>query len=136
MHLLFLSLFLALLTIPSYTLAQEFVSLTGLPGLQGIGGAETLPAFFNALYRICVGAAATLAVIQIIRAGIKWMAAGDNVGATKEARSLIVNAIFGLLLVLSPAIVFGVIDPRILDLRLDAESLQLGEASFGSGVEQ
>jgi len=105
-----------------------FVPLTGIPGLTDISSAESLSDFLNVLYRLCIGAAATLAVIQIIRAGFMWMR-GDSVTGTKEARNLIQMSVFGLILVLSPVIVFGIIDPRILNLSLDTSSLEVGDPS-------
>ena len=50
----------------------------------------------------------------------------------EKARSIIRDSVFGLILVLSPAIVFGIIDPRILDLNLDFSPLQVGEVGPGT----
>jgi hypothetical protein len=122
-------LLLAILLLPALAFGQEdvvFAPLTGLPGLNDVSSADTIAGFLNVLYRLCVGAAATLAVIQIIRAGFLWMK-GDSVTGSKEARDLIKMALFGLLLVLSPAIIFGVIDPRILSLSLNTDALKLEE---------
>lgn len=117
---LFTSLFvLALLLVAPHALASEgFQPLTQIPVFNAIADASTLPAFLNNLYKLCIGAAAVLAALQIMRGGLSYMM-GDSITEKKEARSLIVMSVVGLILVLSPAIVFGIIDPRILDLDIN-----------------
>ena len=77
--------------------------LTNLPVFNGLTTAPSLPAFFNQLYKYCVGIAAVLAFLQIIRAGVMYMG-GDSVTETKQARALIGTSILGLVLVLSPVV--------------------------------
>jgi|GEM_PF-6952864 len=109
---------------PLISVAQEFVPLTNLPGIKEVGNEESLPVFFNSLYKLCIGAAAVIAILQIMRAGTYFMFNKGSVAHNEKGKSLIMNAILGLLLVLSPAIVFGIINPDILDLRLDFSKLQ------------
>lgn len=119
-----------LLALPSVAFAQDtltFIPLTSIPGIGDIAASGSLSGFLNTLYRICVGAAAVLAAVQIVRAGITQMTS-DSVTLKKEARQMIQMALFGLLLVLSPTIVFGVIDPRILNLDIGADSLSFTPA--------
>lgn len=108
-------------TLPLFALAAAdspaFVSLTNIPALQGAGNADTLPTFVNSLYKIALGLGAVLAVLQIIRAGIMYMG-GDSVTEKKEAKSLIALSIGGLILILSPVVVFSIINPSILDLKI------------------
>ncbi|GEM_PF-2462234 len=105
--------------------AQEnvgFIPLTDLPGLRDVANSSTIPAFLNNIYKLCIGAAAVLAVLQIMRGGITYMM-GDSITEKKEARGLILMSVVGLLLVLSPVIVFGLIDKRILNLQINFGSL-------------
>lgn len=124
-------LLLALLALPLLALAQAapapFVPLTNLPGITEAGTAASLPNFLNNLYRLCIGAAAVIAVIQIMRAGAYFMFNKGSITQNQQAKELIQNSILGLLLVLSPAIVFGIINPDILDLKLDISNLELGD---------
>jgi hypothetical protein len=119
--------------------SATFVPLTNLPifCMNGVSGGNTcspitsapgLAAFFNALYKYCVGAAAVIAVIQIMRAGIMYMG-GDSVSEVSQARQLISTAILGLVLVLSPVIVFSIIDPRILNLNIGSDFSCLGTST-------
>lgn len=112
------------LAVPLLAAAQEFTPLTNLPGIEGIADQETLPEFLNNLYRLCIGAAAVIAVLQIMRAGAYFMFNKGSVAHNEQAKSLIANSVLGLLLVLSPAIVFGIINPDILELNLDVSELQ------------
>lgn len=125
-----------LLTLPLAVSAEDlvFTPLTSIPGIESIASTDSLTVFLNALYRICVGAAAVLAVIQITRAGAMYMLP-DSFTEKKEARHLISVSIFGLILVLAPTIVFSIIDPRILSLRIGVEGLgfeEAGEFNFTS----
>lgn len=103
---------------------DQFVSLTNLPGLPETVNASTLPGFFNQLYKLCIGAAAVIAVLQIMRAGFKFMTTKGSFTGNEEAKGYISNAVIGLVLVLSPVIVFGVINPDILKLNLDVSGLK------------
>jgi hypothetical protein len=100
--------------------SATFVPLTNLPVFQNLNTAPDLGKFLNAIYKYCVGAAAVLAVLQIMRAGIMYMG-GDSVTEVKQARQLISTAILGLVLVLSPVIVFSLIDKRILTLNIGSD---------------
>ncbi len=102
-----------------------FVSLTKIPVFQDAGNSAQLPTFLNNIYKICIGLAAVLAVLQIVRAGLLFMLEGGNFVEKKEARQLITQSIVGLLLVLSPVIVFSIINPKILSLTIDTTGLQV-----------
>lgn len=122
----FLLLSFVLLT-PLFALAAEagqFVPLTSLPGLAEGGNAATMTVFLNSLYKICIGAAAAIAVLQIIRAGILFMTNKGSISENEQARSLVQGAVLGLLLVLSPVIVFTIINPKILTLDFGVAALK------------
>ncbi len=104
-----------------------FVPLTGLPGVQSVSETNSISNFLNSLYRICIGLAAVLAVIQITRAGMVYMLQ-DSFTEKKEAKHLIQMSLLGLLLVLTPTIVFSIIDPRILNLDINAGGLAFEKA--------
>lgn len=117
----------AILAAPLLAFAQAddgFVPLTNLPGLSQTISSDTLPDLLNQIYRLCIGAAAVIAVLQIMRAGAYFMFNKGSVAHNEKAKSLIQNSVLGLLLVLSPAIVFGIINRDILNLRLDFTELQ------------
>jgi hypothetical protein len=104
--------------------SDSFTPLTNLPGITTTANSDTLPALFNNLYKLCIGAAAVIAILQIMRAGTYFFFNKGSVAHNEKAKGLISNSVLGLLLVLSPAIVFGIINPDILKLNLDISRLK------------
>jgi hypothetical protein len=100
---------------------NTFVTLTQIPGLTTIAQAGDLPGLFNELYKICIGVSATLAFLIIIWAGVMYMG-GDSVTETKRAKEMIANALLGLVVVLSPYIVFSIVNPNILKFNINFSS--------------
>lgn len=118
-----------------YALAQEFVPLAGIPGLtQGVdttsGG---LAVFFNNLYKYLIGIAAILTIIVIIYEGIKIATNQGNVSMLMDGKSRIWQAILGLVLVLSPVLVFSIINPSILNLSLNLPVLDTATKTENNG---
>lgn len=110
--------------------AQGFVPLTVIPGLTNIqpdvGG---LASFFNNLYKYLIGLAAVLAIIEIIWGGLQISTQKESVGAHSEGKERITQAIFGLVLVLSPVLVFSIINPSILNLSINLPPLDTRSGS-------
>lgn len=113
-----------------HVFAEGFVPLAPIPGLTdnatvgSVIGPDTLANFFNNLYKYLIGVAATLAVIEIIWGGLLYSTT-DSVGNKEEGKEKIRMAIFGLVLVLSPALVFSIINPSILNLSLNLPPIKL-----------
>ncbi len=120
------SLFFLFLGLVPHALAQQsFVPLAPIPGLTDIQPTEgELASFFNNLYKYLIGLAATLAVIEIIWGGLE-ISTQDSISKQSEGKKRIQEAITGLVLVLSPALVFSIINPSILDLSLNLPKLDL-----------
>lgn len=131
-------LLLSLIALPLFALAQEntgFIPLTNTPFIEQAGNAVDLENMLNQLYRLCIGIAAVVAVLQIMRAGIMYMG-GDSITEKKEAKNLIALSIGGLILVLSPVIVFSVINPEILSLKIGGiEKLRPASTSTASSTD-
>jgi len=124
--------FFALLAVVSFAphaFAEGFTALAPIPGLTDISptsviNSDTLSTFFNNLYKYLIGIAAILAVLQIIWAGLDIaFFHKDAVATIVDDKGKIYNAIFGLVLVLAPFLVFSIINPSILNLSLDLPKL-------------
>jgi hypothetical protein len=133
------SLFISALVLffPLFVFAQEFVpiaEITGLTDSETVGqGGGDLSVFFNNLYRFLIGFAAVAAVVMIIWGGIEY-ATTDNIGKKSAGRTRITQAIFGLILVLLPVLVFSIINPEILNLSVPFQKIDLPDRSnFGPG---
>lgn len=106
-----------------HVLAQGFVPLASIPGLTDIQPTQGgLAAFFNNLYKFAIGMAAVLAVIMIIWGGLEY-STQDSISKKSDGKQRIYQAIFGLVLVLSPVLVFTLINPSILNLSLNLQPL-------------
>lgn len=106
---------------PPATTDTGFVPLTHFPQIQSLAQSQGFGTFVNTLYKILIGAGAVLAVIMIMVAGVQFMTSRGSVASNEKAKSRIQNALLGLLLILSPVIVFGIINPSILQLNLGNE---------------
>ncbi len=124
----------ALIGFAPHVFAQGFTALAPIPGLTdtsstAVINSSTLAAFFNNLYKYLIGVAAVLAVIEITWAGLDIaIFHKDAVGAITDDKGRIYNAIFGLVLVLSPVLVFSIINPSILNLSLNLPPIDLSTA--------
>ncbi|MFZ1988065.1 MAG: pilin [Minisyncoccia bacterium] len=119
--------------------AQQNTGFVPLAEIKGLTDTATvsqgLPFFLRSLYTFCIGAAVVLAVIQIIRGGIEYMG-GESVTNKEQGRNHITQAILGLILVLSPVIVFGIINKDITTLRFAVDenlTIHATSTSQGSG---
>lgn len=104
---------------------STFVPLTQFPQIQALSQPSNFATFVNTFYKILIGAGAVLAVLVIMYAGVQVMMNRGSVTKPSEARTRIQNAVLGLILLLSPVIVFGIINPSILNLNLGGEFSQL-----------
>ena len=136
-----MSVFFLFLGLAPHALAQSvttctpgtFCALAPIPGLtEGVvANSAGLATFFNNLYKFLIGIAATLAVIEIIWGGLE-ISTQDSVSKQSDGKKRITNAILGLVLVLSPVIVFSIINPKILNLDLNLPELEI-KTYFGGG---
>lgn len=104
---------------------KGFVALAPIPGLTEGATADPsgLANFLNNLYKFLIGIAAALAVIEIIWGGLEY-STQDSISKKSDGKSRIQQAILGLVLVLSPVLVFSIINPRILNLSLNLPPLK------------
>lgn len=117
----------AFLLFAPHVVAQGFVPLAPIPGLTdtnalSVANETNLASFFNNLYKYLIGIAAVLAIIMIIWGGLE-ISTQDSISKQGAGREKIKNAIFGLILVLSPVLVFSIINPSILNLSLNLPAL-------------
>lgn len=126
----------AAIALPLLAFADDtFIPLTSLPGLASTSAsAISLPSFINNLYRIAIGVAAFFAVVEIIWAGYLFMSSSDSISKVTKAREKIMNAVIGLVLVLSPYVVFSVINPSILNISLNFSELKSKNGTGGDVV--
>src|SRR3990167_170605 len=116
----------ALLSAPlAYAADKGFTALAPIPGLtdKAITDSSGFVAFFNKLYLFLIGAAVILAIIMIVWGGLEY-STEDSISKKSDGKSKIYNALFGLVLVLSPVLVFTIINPQILNLNVNFPELK------------
>jgi hypothetical protein len=128
---------LALIVFPSVAFAQ-FVSITDIPAINEAATQDNLTGLINYLYLLCIGVGSSIAVLQFVRAGVMYAGEAASMSKKEEAKKIIRGTIFGLILLLSPYIVFSIIDERITTLNLDVGGLQLqnNNGNGGAGGDQ
>ena len=124
---LFVSCIALFFGLAPHALAQGFTALAPIPGLTSsdvtsVVNSTTLANFFNNLYKYLIGLAAVLAVVEIIWGGLE-ISTKDSVSKQSDGKARIYQAILGLVLVLSPVLVFSIINPAILNLSLNLQPL-------------
>ena len=107
---------------PPNTGSTGFVPLAPIPGLTdssitSVVNSTSLANFFNNLYKYLIGLAAILAIIEIIWGGLEY-ATQDSISKKSDGKQRIYSAILGLVLILSPVLVFSIINPSILNLSI------------------
>ncbi|HVX90110.1 MAG TPA: pilin [Candidatus Paceibacterota bacterium] len=113
---------------------QPFVPLTDIPVFTSFNPSAGLPVALNSIYYICIGIAVVIAVLQLARAGITYMLA-ESLTSKEEARHLIGASVLGLVLVLSPYLVFKLINPAILTLNINTSGLTVNVNGSNSGYQ-
>ncbi len=123
---------------------QGFTPLAPIPGLTdtetaktALGNGGNFAAFFNQLYKYLIGVAVALAVIMIVWGGLEY-ATQDSISKKSDGKSKIQQALFGLALVLSPVLIFTIINPAILNLNINIPPLKTTWGNYvgtpGSGT--
>jgi Type IV secretion system pilin len=117
----------------------EFCALAPIPGLTGGDalteiGEDSLANFLNNLYKYILGLAAVAAVIEIIWGGLEMTINRDNVSKLLESKGRISRAIQGLILVFAPFVVFSLINPAILQLKISFDALEPGSPTNGGAA--
>lgn len=105
-----------------------FVPITNFPAFTSYTSSSSLAPFINNLYTYAIGIAAILAVIEIIWGGFLWMGSGASVSNKEAGRNKIVMSIFGLVLVLSPYLILSILNPNMLNLKLDTNSMRINQS--------
>ncbi len=136
-YLLLLGIIGAFFAIAHVTLAADtsFVSMSQFPAFNS-SASGGLSGFINSLYKYLIGIAAILAVLEITWGGFLWMGSGASVTSKEAGRNKIMMALTGLLLVLSPVIIFSIINPSVLSLKLGTKAINITQPSQNSDSNQ
>ncbi len=108
-----------------------YVPLVVIPGLTSpdVVNSSDLAVFWNAIYRLCIGAAVVIAIVQIIRGGLLYMVT-DSPVKLGDGKAIIWQSLVGLLLVLSPVVILNTINPNITGLSVKIDPVPKSKTSI------
>jgi hypothetical protein len=90
-----------------------------VPGAQPITQITNPAEYIQTIYRFGLGIGALLAVAVIVFAAIQYTVSAGNVAKQSDAKDRILNAVWGLALLLAAVLILNTIDPRLAQLRLE-----------------
>lgn len=130
------------LTVFAQTAAdREYTVLAPLPGTTikencVAGDPEcktTLAKYLPGLFKLLVGLAAAAAVFRIVWGGFLYMSS-DALQGKEDGRTMIWNSIKGLVLIIGAWLILYTINPGLLELRLNIETIEIsGPPSSANG---
>ncbi|MBI2086781.1 MAG: hypothetical protein HYT69_01255 [Candidatus Zambryskibacteria bacterium] len=101
---------------PANELVQTVTTATYIPGL----------------FRLIIGIAGVLAVVRIIFGGIKYMST-DAFSGKNEAKGVIENALWGLLLAMAAWLIVYTINPGLVNFNLNIPVQEIATSTLGGG---
>lgn len=101
--------------------------------LGNLFASNDLSAFFNAFFKTAIVAGAMLAVLRLGYAGFLYMTT-DAFGEKGKAKSIIQDAVIGLLLLLSIWLILNQINPNLLNLNI-LQGVRQSPANSGQGTQ-
>ncbi len=132
-------------------LAADDLSYTVLAPLPCIGSDQDcktaatkteLKDYIPGIFKLAIGLSAVAAVLMIVIGGFQYISS-DAIMGKKDGKERIKNAVFGLVLVISAWLILNTINPNLLNINLNIESISttaldggtLGtEGTSGSGI--
>lgn len=104
---------------PEPTITEEFVPQADVfaPNLPDVPGAPDptggIPQLIAFIYGFALWIVGVLVFLQITRAGVMWLLAAGNASKIGSAKSLMTNAIVGLIVLLSSVVILNTINPTL-----------------------
>ncbi len=106
----------------------------GSPCIKDGKPCATTATYLPGLYKLMIMATTGLAVLLLIFAGIKYMST-DAFSEKGEAKGMISNVLWGLLLVMSGWIILNTVNPKLLKFDLKLEKIQIRENKNPPGAQ-
>jgi hypothetical protein len=112
----------------------DYTFLAPLPGLSTtISGDNILGTYLPAVFNILIGLSAVAAVLMIVIGGFQYMSS-DAITGKSAGKERIKNAIYGLVLVIGAWLILYTINPNLLVLNLNLESVTTTSPTGGGAL--
>jgi len=115
----------------SYTVLAPLPCIdgSGTPGTEGYksdctqtSNETTLEKYLPGVFKLAIGLSAVFAVLMIVIGGFQYISS-DAIMKKSEGKERIKNAVFGLVLVISAWLILNTINPNLLEINLNIESV-------------
>lgn len=92
---------------------------TGLPGVPGgqLPAGQELPSYINYLFLFGLSSITIVALVQMIIGGIMYILAAGNAAKVEDAKDTILQALFGLGILLVSYLLLRTINPDLVNLK-------------------
>jgi len=107
-----LALVASLLLLPGKSLALELSYPSFFPIHEGLQLNELIQIIFTASLTL----GAVLAFVSLVYTGFEYIVSGDNPGKRSEARQHVINAVAGIIILLSSVLILRVINPNLVTI--------------------
>ncbi len=97
---------------------------------------DSIDSLFTYVYNFALGLGGLFAFFRLVYAGILWGSEGSGISAKTDARSTIINTIFGLLLLLFSWVILNTVNPQILNLNLSISKTETTQQKQPFGLAQ
>ena len=115
----------------------EFTPEISIFGLLKAGETYTISStsiadYIRIIFIAFVWIVGIIAVVMVIYGGIRWIAAAGNAGQINEARSIINNAIIGVIIALTSVVLLNIINPNLTSFKgLKLSHVEQESADYG-----
>ena len=113
--------FIIALTYANFVSAANWTPLVRIPGLPATGSVN-LSMYLVGLYNFLLSIVGIVAVMMLIIGGMRYITAAGNSAAISDAKDIIQNAIFGLLLAILSWVFIATINPDVLYIKQPGSS--------------
>lgn len=105
--------------------ALGYIPLVTIPGVTNAetGAPVELGSYLVNMMRFLIAASGALAIVMLVVAGTKYVAAGIAPDAKNDAKHQITNALIGLGLVLTSYLILNTINPNLVNFNLSLKSV-------------
>lgn len=110
--------------------AYDYTPMEAIPGSEG--NISTLPSFIYGIYRFGIWTVGIAAMLMIIIGGFMYMTAAGNTSKTGTAKTIITDAIYGLVVALAAYLLLFVINPDLVNVNISMAPAQTGGNIPGS----
>ncbi|MFC1645220.1 hypothetical protein ACFL08_04295 [Patescibacteria group bacterium] len=99
-----------------------YTPTVGIPG-SSVEEISTFPGYLKGLYKFAVWSVGIAALLMISIGGFQYFISAGNASKTEKSKSIITDALWGLVAVMLAWLVLNVINPDLIKIDIDAHQI-------------